>query len=58
MKHAFKLRLLKRSIIQLLGAKKHNVTFQNHPDVYYIQVWLDKPLAEAVDYLSKEACKK
>jgi hypothetical protein len=57
MKHTFKPRLLKRSIMSLFVTKKPLATYQRHPDAYYMQTWIEKGFAEAIDYLAIEAHK-
>jgi len=53
MKHTFKPRLLKRSVMALFGIKKPNITFQQHPEDYFKHVYLDQPFFECIDFLAK-----
>lgn len=43
----------RRSARVLFSAPKHNVTFENHRDRYYKQVFIDRQLWEAVDFLAR-----
>jgi hypothetical protein len=42
-----------RSIRALFSPPKTNSTQLKYPERYYKQVWLDKPLYEAIDFLAK-----
>jgi len=53
MKHTFKPRLLKRSVMAMFGVKKPLTTFDRRPDDYYKMVWLDKPFFDCIEFLAK-----
>jgi hypothetical protein len=53
MKHTFKPRLLKRSVMAMLGVKKPLTTFDRRPDDYYKHVYLDKPFFKVIDFLAE-----
>ena len=53
MKHTFKPRLLKRSIMALFAPKIETGAHKRFPDAYYKQIFLDKPMFEGLEFLAK-----
>ncbi len=54
MKGVFRGKRLQARLMRLLGIKKPNITFINHPERYWKHYFVYQEYDKAIDYLSKE----
>jgi hypothetical protein len=53
MKHTFKPRSIKRSVMALFAPKIETGAHKRFPDAYYKQIFLTKPMFEGLEFLAK-----